>query len=89
MAYVPLSFESRFKGKEIIAVFANRFGKSGMALILSSLHFSSGGSIGLSGLTLAVTLGWFSSVVGLSKLIPTKVEADRLVEESRRQKKKQ
>ena len=89
MAYVPLSFEARFKGKEIIAVFANRFGKSGMALILSGLHFSSGGSIGLSGLTLAVTLGWFSSVVGLSKLIPTKVEADRLVEESRRQKKKQ
>jgi len=87
MAYVPLSFDARFKGKEIIAVFANRFGKSGMALILSALHFSSGGSIGLSGLTLAVTLGWFSSVVGLSKLIPTKDEAERLV--NRRLKKKQ
>jgi len=96
MAYVPLSFDARFKGKEIIAVFANRFGKSGMALILSGLHFSSGGSIGLSGLTLAVTLGWFSSVVGLSKLIPTREEAEKMVEDrkradsmNRRQKKKQ
>ena len=79
MAYVPLSFDARFKGKEIIAVFANRFGKSGMALILSGLHFSSGGSIGLQGLTLAVTLGWFSSVISLSKLIPTKEEAEILV----------
>jgi len=96
MAYVPLSFDARFKGKEIIAVFANRFGKSGMALILSALHFSSGGSIGLSGLTLAVTLSWFSSVVGLSKLIPTREEAEKMVEDrkradsmNRRQKKKQ
>ena len=96
MAYVPLSFEARFKGKEIIAVFANRFGKSGMALILSGLHFSSGGSIGLSGLTLAVTLGWFSSVVGLSKMIPTRKEAEQVVEDrkkadsmNRRQMKKQ
>lgn len=81
MAYVPLSFEARFKGKEIIAVFANRFGKSGMALILSGLHFSSGGSVGLSGLTLAVTFGWLTSAVSLSKLIPRKEEAERSVAE--------
>eukprot|EP00571_Detonula_confervacea_P013504 CAMPEP_0172307622 /NCGR_PEP_ID=MMETSP1058-20130122/8442_1 /TAXON_ID=83371 /ORGANISM="Detonula confervacea, Strain CCMP 353" /LENGTH=513 /DNA_ID=CAMNT_0013019839 /DNA_START=142 /DNA_END=1683 /DNA_ORIENTATION=+ len=81
MAYVPLSFEARFKGKEIIAVFANRFGKSGMALILSGLHFSSGGSVGLSGMTLFVTLGWLTSAVSLSKLIPRKEEAERLVAE--------
>lgn len=81
MAYLPLSFEARFKGKEIIAVFANRFGKSGMALILSGLHFSSGGSVGLSGLSLFVTLGWLTSAVSLSKLIPSKEEAERLVAE--------
>lgn len=81
MAYVPLSFEARFKGKEIIAVFANRFGKSGMALILSGLHFSSGGSVGLSGLSLFVTLGWLASATSLSKLIPSKEEAERLVAE--------
>eukprot|EP00579_Thalassiosira_antarctica_P023280 CAMPEP_0201989418 /NCGR_PEP_ID=MMETSP0904-20121228/92846_1 /ASSEMBLY_ACC=CAM_ASM_000553 /TAXON_ID=420261 /ORGANISM="Thalassiosira antarctica, Strain CCMP982" /LENGTH=491 /DNA_ID=CAMNT_0048543643 /DNA_START=470 /DNA_END=1945 /DNA_ORIENTATION=- len=81
MAYVPLSFEARFKGKEIIAVFANRFGKSGMALILSGLHFSSGGGVGLSGLTLFATLGWLTSAVNLSKLIPSKEEAERLVAE--------
>jgi ATP/ADP translocase len=81
MAYMPLSFDARFKGKEIVAVFANRFGKSGMALILSGLHFSSGGRVGLSGMTLAATLAWLSSVVCLSNLIPSKAEAERLVAE--------
>jgi len=81
MAYMPLSFDARFKGKEIVAVFANRFGKSGMALILSGLHFSSGGRGGLSGMTLAATLAWLSSVVCLSNLIPSKAEAERLVAE--------
>ncbi len=81
MAYMPLSFDARFKGKEIVAVFANRFGKSGMALILSGLHFSSGGRLGLSGVTLAVTVAWLSSVVCLSNLIPSKEEAERLVAE--------
>jgi ATP/ADP translocase len=84
MAYMPLSFDARFKGKEIVAVFANRFGKSGMALILSGLHFSSGGRIGLSVMTLFVTLGWLSSVVFLSNLIPSKEEAERLVAERNR-----
>ena len=46
LVYVPLDFESRYVGKEIIAVFANRFGKSGMALILSGLNFIRGGSSG-------------------------------------------
>jgi ATP/ADP translocase len=68
MAYVPLPFEARFKGKEAIAVFANRFGKSGMALILSGLHFSGIGNEWIPGITLLVTLGWFSSVIGLSNL---------------------
>jgi hypothetical protein len=81
MAYMPLSFDARFKGKEIVAVFANRFGKSGMALILSGLHFSSGSKVGLSGLSLAVSVAWLSSVVCLSNLIPSKEEAEQLVAE--------
>jgi hypothetical protein len=33
--YVSLDYESRFVGKEIIGLFVNRLGKSGMAVILS------------------------------------------------------
>jgi ATP/ADP translocase len=79
MAYMPLSFDARFRGKEIVAVFANRMGKSGMAMVLSGLQFSSGGRLGLSGLTLFATLGWLSSVICLSNLIPSKAEAELLV----------
>jgi len=83
LVYVPLDFESRYVGKEIIAVFANRFGKSGMALVLSGLNFIRGGNGGgaLSGLALAVSLGWWGSAVSLSSLIPSKQEAERLVAE--------
>lgn len=83
LVYVPLDFESRYVGKEIIAVFANRFGKSGMALILSGLNFIRGGSSGggLSGLALAVSFGWWGSALSLSTLIPSKKEAERLVAE--------
>lgn len=37
MVYVPLDFESRYLGKEIIGVFANRLGKSVISFILSIL----------------------------------------------------
>ncbi|KAK1748059.1 ADP/ATP carrier protein [Skeletonema marinoi] len=83
LVYVPLDFESRYVGKEIIAVFANRFGKSGMALILSGLNFIRGGSSGggLSGLALAISFGWWGSALSLSSLIPSKQEAERMVAE--------
>lgn len=82
LIYVPLDFESRYVGKEIIAVFANRFGKSGMALILSGLNFIRGGNGGgLSGLALAASLGWWGSALSLSSLIPSKQEAERIVAE--------
>mmetsp|Transcript_34151 Transcript_34151/g.78753 ORF Transcript_34151/g.78753 Transcript_34151/m.78753 type:complete len:120 (-) Transcript_34151:170-529(-) len=35
MVYASLDYESRFIGKEIIGLFANRFGKSLMAVMLS------------------------------------------------------
>lgn len=81
MAYLPLSFDARFKGKEIVAVFANRFGKSGMAFVLSFVQFAAGGSAGLSGLTLLVTSGWLASAWRIANEIPDKAEASRLVAE--------
>eukprot|EP00970_Alexandrium_tamarense_P020707 scaffold15572_cov200-Alexandrium_tamarense.AAC.1 len=82
LVYVPLDFESRYVGKEIIAVFANRFGKSGMAVILSGLNFLRGGTGGfLPGLALFVSMGWWSSAVSLSSLLLGKEEAERVVAE--------
>eukprot|EP00536_Pseudo-nitzschia_multiseries_P004826 jgi/Psemu1/189098/e_gw1.84.29.1 len=37
LAYQPLDFDARYLGKEVIGVFANRFGKSGTSMILSAL----------------------------------------------------
>jgi len=34
MVYLPLDFESRYLGKEIVGVLASRFGKSGMSIVL-------------------------------------------------------
>ncbi len=37
LVYQPLDFDARYLGKEVIGVFANRFGKSGTSMILSAL----------------------------------------------------
>ena len=37
LVYQPLDFDARYLGKEVIGVFANRFGKSGTSMILSGL----------------------------------------------------
>ena len=83
LVYVPLDFDSRYMGKEIIAVFANRFGKSGMAVILSFLQFSMGTRTGnsqlLIGMALFVSLGWWISCISLSSRLMSQVEADRAV----------
>jgi len=42
LLYVTLDYESRFVGKEIIGVVANRIGKSGMAVLLSLLSMKFG-----------------------------------------------
>jgi hypothetical protein len=55
-----------------------RNSKLGTAPILPRLHFSSGRRVGLLGMTLAVTLAsWLTLVVCLSNLI--KIEVERLV----------
>jgi len=51
MVYQPLDFDARYLGKEVIGVFANRVGKSGMSMVLSGLTSSAMtlGSGGVSG----------------------------------------
>jgi len=77
MVYVPLDFESRFLGKEIISVFGYRFGKSGMSLILSSLTkvFGNFGIQQLSCLTAGASFIWLSAAWNVSNLVPTQAQA--------------
>uniref|UniRef100_A0A7R9VC99 ADP,ATP carrier protein n=1 Tax=Pseudictyota dubia TaxID=2749911 RepID=A0A7R9VC99_9STRA len=74
MIYVPLDFDSRYKGKEIIGVFGSRFGKSGMSLLLSGLTymFGSFGIQELARLTAVASTGWWACTYRLSNLIPNR-----------------
>jgi ATP/ADP translocase len=78
MVYVPLDYESRYLGKEVIGVLGYRFGKSAASLLLSALT-SSFGVIGLRELsyftTGAATL-WMGTAWRLSNLVPTREEAE-------------
>lgn len=77
MVYVPLDFESRFVGKEVIGVFGYRFGKSLMSLSLSGLT-SCFGNFSLRQLSMFCQLagiGWAKSAWDLSALVPTRKEA--------------
>ena len=79
MVYVPLDFESRFVGKEIISVFGYRFGKSGMSLILSGIT-STFGNMGLQQLaclTTGVAGAWLLAAFSVSNLVLTKAEAEQ------------
>lgn len=80
LVYVPLDFESRFVGKEVIGVFGYRFGKSGMSLLLSGMTGIFGsdffGLKELSYLSSLASLIWFSCIMRLSNLIPTRQEAE-------------
>eukprot|EP00535_Pseudo-nitzschia_heimii_P005307 CAMPEP_0197179844 /NCGR_PEP_ID=MMETSP1423-20130617/4660_1 /TAXON_ID=476441 /ORGANISM="Pseudo-nitzschia heimii, Strain UNC1101" /LENGTH=558 /DNA_ID=CAMNT_0042629817 /DNA_START=137 /DNA_END=1813 /DNA_ORIENTATION=+ len=77
MVYVPLDFESRFLGKEIIGVFGYRFGKSCISLSLSTLT-SIFGQFDLQSLSIMADLAavtWAKMAWNLSSLVPTKKEA--------------
>jgi ATP/ADP translocase len=78
MVYVPLDFESRYVGKEVIGVFGFRFGKSGMSLALSGLSsiFGNFGLQQLSYMTTGASLAWLSLAWRLSTYVPTGVEAE-------------
>ena len=74
MAYIPLDQESKVKGQAAVEVIGGRAGKSGGALIQSTLLFAIGGSVSLASLTyilgpivMLVCVAWIVSVTGLSK----------------------
>eukprot|EP00979_Chaetoceros_neogracilis_P017376 scaffold10209_cov233-Chaetoceros_neogracile.AAC.6 len=72
MVYVPLDFESRFLGKEIISVFGYRFGKSGMSLALS------GGAAFL----------WLTAAWNVSNRVLSRAEAETLYQSKKKGGKK-
>jgi len=78
MVFVPLDFESRYVGKEVIGVFGYRFGKSLMSLALSGLT-SVVGNFGLHQLSILSSLvacGWLQTAWKLSTYVPTRQEAE-------------
>ena len=79
MIFVPLDFESRFVGKEVIGVFGYRFGKSLMSLVLSgltALDAQLGGLRSLSILSSAVCFSWMGTAWNLSNRVPTRAQAE-------------
>ena len=80
MVYVPLDFDSRFLGKEIISVFGYRFGKSGMSLGLSGLTsiFGNFDINQLTRLTCGASCIWLAAAWNVSNLVLTKAEANEL-----------
>jgi ATP/ADP translocase len=82
MVYVPLDYESRYVGKEVIGVFGYRFGKSGMSLALSALtsYFGMLRLQELSQLTVLASGNWLLQAYRLSNCVPTKAEAEKAYE---------
>jgi TLC ATP/ADP transporter len=80
MAYQPLDYQSRYKGKEIIGVLGSRLGKSGMSVLLSVLTLL-GTPIDslLSFLAAGAGMLWTGSSWDLARLLPTQAEAERIV----------
>lgn len=89
MVYVPLDFESRYLGKEVIGVFAYRLGKSGTSLLLSGLATTvGGGDLGLRDLgivTAAATASWTVTAYRLANLVSS-VRPEEGAEEKDRRK---
>jgi len=72
MVYVPLDYESRYVGKEIIGVLGYRFGKSGVSLALTMLTgiFGTFGIHQLSFFTTGAAALWFITAWNVSNLVP-------------------
>lgn len=87
MVYVPLDFDSRFLGKEIISVFGYRFGKSCMSLGLSGLTRLLGnfGLQHLSWLTTGASCAWLAAAWNVSNQVPTRAEAEEMYKKKKGQ----
>jgi ATP/ADP translocase len=74
MVYVPLDFESRYVGKEVVGVLAYRMGKSIMSLSLSGLTgiFGNFALQQLSLLSTGASFLWLATAWNLSNLVPTR-----------------
>lgn len=86
MVYVPLDYESRFLGKEVIGVLGYRFGKSAASLALSALT-SSFGAMGLRDLSYFTTGAagmWLGTAWRLSNLVPTRAQAEEAYEKMKK-----
>lgn len=79
MIFVPLDFESRFLGKEIIGVFGFRFGKSLMSFMISIISAvdSKFGVAKQSILSHIICWSWLKTAWSLSNQVPTREEAER------------
>lgn len=90
MVYVPLDFESRFLGKEIISVFGYRFGKSGMSLALTGLTsvFGNFGLQQLSCLTGGAACLWLSAAWNVSNRVLSRADAEALYQKKKKPGKK-
>eukprot|EP00978_Attheya_sp_CCMP212_P046474 scaffold394564_cov51-Attheya_sp.AAC.2 len=80
LVYVPLDFDSRYVGKEVIGVFGNGIGKSGMSLFLAGLTsaFGNFGMHKLSFLSTTLSMVWLGASFRLSNLLPQKDETDKV-----------
>lgn len=90
LVYVPLDYESRFVGKEVIGVFGYRFGKSSMSLVLSALTAIFGDFTlqDLSWLCSGASFLWLTCAWRLSNLVPTRKEAEERYEKAHNNKKR-
>lgn len=92
MVYQPLDFDARYLGKEVIGVFANRFGKSGTSMILTGLTSIFGFAVGstrpLSQLAVGVGSIWSVCSIYLSKHVITNKQAEEQVRQRSNSSKK-
>lgn len=79
MIFVPLDYESRYFGKEVLGVVGYRFGKSAMSLVLSAIAAvdSSFTVAKQSAVAHAVGWAWCASAWNLSSLVPTREQAEQ------------
>jgi AAA family ATP:ADP antiporter len=84
MAYIPLDPEAKVKGQAAVEVIGGRAGKSGGALVQSTLLAVIGGSVSLASLTvilgplvIMICIAWVASVIGLSKRFNALVESKK------------